>query len=90
MSEINSSNSFDSAWKEVVEAYLPEFVAFFFPDAHAAIDWDKGFEFLDQELQQVVRDAELGKRLVDKLVKVYLNDGEEAWILLQYRDPESI
>ena len=24
----------------------------------------------------------MGKRLVDKLVKVYLNDGEEAWILL--------
>ena len=82
MSEINSNTSFDSPWKEVVEAYLPDFVAFFFPNAHTAIDWDKGFEFLDQELQQVVRDAELGKRLVDKLVKVFLHDGEEAWILL--------
>ncbi len=38
--------------------------------------------FLDQELRQVVRDAELGQRFVDKLVKVYLKDGEETWILI--------
>ena len=78
----NSSTSFDSPWKEVVEIYLPEFIAFFFPKAHNAIDWSKGFEFLDQELQQVARDAELGKRFVDKLVKVFLKDGQETWILL--------
>ena len=29
-----------------------------------------------------IRDAELGKRFVDKLVKVYLKDGEETWILI--------
>jgi hypothetical protein len=78
----NPSTSFDSPWKDIVEAYLPEFFAFFFPDAYAAIDWDRGFDFLDQELRQVVRDAELGKRFVDKLVKVYLRDGEETWILI--------
>ena len=78
----NSNTSFDSPWKEVVEIYLPEFIAFFFPEAYDAINWDRGFEFLDQELQQVARDAELGKRFVDKLVKVYLNDGQETWILL--------
>ena len=77
-----SSTSFDSPWKDIVETYLPEFFAFFFPDAYTAIDWEKGFDFLDQELRQVVRDAELGKRFVDKLVKVYLKDGEETWILI--------
>ena len=70
----NPSTSFDSPWKDVVETYLPEFIAFFFPDAYSQIDWKRGFEFLDQELRQVVRDAELGKRFVDKLVKVYLVD----------------
>ncbi|MCA2927704.1 MAG: DUF4351 domain-containing protein, partial [Microcystis sp. M020S1] len=60
----------------------PEFFAFFFPDAYTAIDWERGFDFLDQELRQVVRDAELGQRFVDKLVKVYLKDGEETWILI--------
>ncbi len=43
---------------------------------------EKGFEFLDKELRRVVRDAELGKRFVDKLVKIYRTDGEENWILI--------
>jgi hypothetical protein len=30
----------------------------------------------------VVRDAELGRRLVDKLVKLWRRDGEEAWLLV--------
>jgi hypothetical protein len=33
-------------------------------------------------LQQVVRDAELGKRLADKLVKVWKHGGEETWVLI--------
>jgi hypothetical protein len=30
----------------------------------------------------VVRDAELGRRLADKLVKVWRRDGEEVWVLI--------
>ncbi|MEB3218949.1 MAG: hypothetical protein VKN72_22310 [Nostocales cyanobacterium 94392] len=55
---------------------------FFFPQVHAEIDWTKEPVFLDKELQQVIRDAELGKRLVDKLVKIYLLDGTESWVLI--------
>lgn len=43
--------------------------------------WSRGYDFLDQELRQVVRDAELGKRLIDKLVKVWKLSGEETWVL---------
>ena len=32
------STSFDSPWKDIVEAYLPEFFAFFFPEAYIAIE----------------------------------------------------
>ncbi|WP_320073215.1 cytosolic protein [Nostoc sp. MG11] len=46
------------------------------------IDWSRGFEFLDKELAQVVRDTELGKRLADKLVKVYRAGGDEVWVLV--------
>ncbi|MCU0570460.1 MAG: hypothetical protein MUF49_28290 [Oculatellaceae cyanobacterium Prado106] len=49
---------------------------------HRAIDWARGYEFLDQELQQIVQDAEFGTRFVDKLLKVWLLDGEETWLLL--------
>ena len=52
---------FDSPWKQALEAYFPQFLDFFFPDIHVDIDWSRGHEFLDQELQQIVRDAELGQ-----------------------------
>ena len=73
---------YDGAWKEVVERFFEPFVSFFFPRAHAGIDWTMGYEFLDKDLRQVVRDAELGRRLADKLVKVRTGEGEEAWVLV--------
>jgi len=68
----------DSPWKTLMEKYLEEFVAFFYPDIHKMVDWTKGYEFLDQEFQQIVRDSELGKRLTDKLVKTWQTNGEET------------
>jgi hypothetical protein len=76
------STDFDTPWKEVLERYLADFLAFFFPAAHADIDWSLGYTFLDKELQQVMRDAELGRRLADKLVQVWLRDGAETWVLI--------
>lgn len=64
-------SDFDSPWKEAMERFFPQFLEFFFPDIHGQIDWSKGWEFLDQEFQQIVRKAEIGRRLVDKLVKVW-------------------
>lgn len=72
---------YDSPWKEVIEAYFPQFLEFFFPLAYAAIDWTQPYEFLDTELQQLEPDAEIGKCLVDKVAKVWLLDGEEVWVL---------
>jgi hypothetical protein len=39
-------------------------------------------KFLDQELQQLMRESEIGKQFVDKLIKVWLNDGNETWLLV--------
>ena len=55
-------------------------MAFYFSQAHAQIDWEQGYEFKNIELRQVVRDAELGKRFADVLVRVTLTTGEERWI----------
>ncbi|MFO1349684.1 MAG: hypothetical protein U1F68_02930 [Gammaproteobacteria bacterium] len=71
------ADDFDSPWQDILEHYFAEFMAFFFPDAHADIDWSKNYESLDTELQQIVREAELGKRLADKLMKVYRRSGQE-------------
>ncbi|WP_017655250.1 hypothetical protein [Fortiea contorta] len=73
---------YDNPWKEIIEDFFPNFLEFFFPTAYAVIDWTKPYEFLDTELQQLEPDAEIGKRLVDKVAKVYLLNGEEAWILI--------
>ena len=75
-------SEYDSPWKEVIEAFFQDFLAFFYPPAHDDIDWHKGYEFLDKELEKVVRDSELGRRLVDKLVRVWRLDGEEELVLI--------
>ena len=72
----------DSPWKEILDGYFPEFMSFFFVDVNQQIDWSRGFESLDKELQKTVRDAELGRRYADKLLKVWLLQGQELWILI--------
>ena len=75
-----AQDDYDSPWKEAVEHVFPEFIDFYFPDASRQIDWARGHTFLDKELQQIVRDAELGRRHVDKLACVTTHAGEEDWL----------
>ena len=75
-------DNYDTPWKQAIEHHFPEFMAFYFPPAHSQIDWNKGYTFLDQELQAVVQDAELGRRFVDKLVQVHRLSGQEDWIYI--------
>ena len=76
------TTDYDSPWKEVIEVYFTQFIEFFFPQAYTEIDWQQLYEFLDTELQQLEPEAEIGRRLVDKVAKVWLLDGEEAWVLV--------
>lgn len=73
---------YDSPWKETLEQYFQSFLGLIFPDIERDIDWSRGYEFLDKELQQIAPDAEHGQGEVDKLVKVWLKDGSENWLLL--------
>ena len=74
------NDDYDSPWKEVLEHAFPEFMAFYFPDAHRQIDWVRGHDFHDTELRQVVRDAELGRRYADILARVTLWGGQQRWV----------
>jgi hypothetical protein len=58
----NHRDDYDSPWKEGMELYFKELMQFFFPDIAREIAWARGYQFLDKELQQVVRDAEIGRR----------------------------
>jgi predicted transposase YdaD len=72
----------DILWKGAIEDLFEDFVYFFYPHHAHLIDFERGYEFLDKELAQLFPDAENKQRFIDKLVKVYLLNGEEKWILI--------
>ena len=76
------ADDYDSPWKEAIERHFADFMHFYFPTAHAKIDWSQPVTFLEQELREVVRDAELGKRFVDKLVRATGHDGQSEWLYI--------
>ena len=85
--------TYDSPWNEALDIYFEPFVAFFFPAAHTEIDWSRGYEALDKELQRIAPHSATGARTVDKLMKVWRRDGREEWILIHVEvqsqeDPE--
>lgn len=82
MDNTNSTTDYDSPWKEALEQYFPQFMALLFPQVSPQIDWQQPHEFLDKELQQVVRDAESGRGYTDKLVKVYTLNHNTLWVLI--------
>jgi flagellar biosynthesis/type III secretory pathway protein FliH len=49
---------------------------------HAQINWARTPRFLDQEFQQIMRDAGTGRRVVDRLVRLWLRDGRDVWVLV--------
>ncbi len=79
---IKKINYADSVWKDIIEQYFPQFLEFFYKNIYQDIDFKKGYEFLDKEFQQIVKDNEIGNRYADKLVKVWLKDGSEKWLLI--------
>ncbi|NJK62536.1 MAG: hypothetical protein HC921_07475, partial [Synechococcaceae cyanobacterium SM2_3_1] len=82
MTDPSPPSDLDAAWKETLDLYFEPFLAFLFPEAHAAINWDRLVEFLDKEFQDLIPEAEVGRRYADKLVKAWLSNGEEAFILI--------
>lgn len=77
-----TTDRFDTPWKELMESHLPAFFELFFPEIHRSIDWSRGWKSLDKELRKITRDAQLGKRLADKLVQVYGLDGTPRVVLI--------
>jgi len=82
MSTTTPRTDYDSPWKEALEEYLADALALLFPHIHAEIDWARGHLFLDKELQQVVREGDLGRRMADKLIQVWRHGGQDLWVLL--------
>lgn len=78
----HARDDYDSPWKDALELYFNDFIAFFFVDVYNEIDWSRSIEFLDKELQQIALEAETGRRYADKLAKVWKKNGEPGWVLI--------
>jgi len=74
----------DLLWKAALEDLFDDFLRFFYPNADELFDLDRGFEYLDKELEQLFPpDADnYAPKYVDKLVKVFTKAGNEEWILI--------
>ena len=72
----------DLLWKEIIEELFEDFLEFFMPKLYQEVDFSQGYEFLDHELANIMDKTLKGKKMADRLVKVYLKDGRENWILV--------
>ena len=64
--ELNEKELPDALWKEIVSEMLPDFIKFFMPELYDVIDFNRNFEFLEQELEKV---KESNFKIVKKLAK---------------------
>ena len=71
--EKNKITNFDSPWKDIIEAFFPQFMEFFVPQSLQDIDFTKDVKFLDKELEKLILDSEITKRYADKLVEPKLS-----------------
>ena len=86
---MSTRDTFDGLWKEVLDQSIDPFLAFFLPDLHAAIDWERGIEMLDKEFQQLLppEKTEEGERRVDKLIKAWR--GADPFFILIHVEVQS-
>ena len=78
----NSQDDYDTPWKDIIELFFPQFMAFFVPDSEQDIDWDTKIKFLDKELQKLTKKSLVGQKHTDKLIEVNLKNGIKKWILI--------
>ena len=72
----------DEKWKSLISKFLEDFLSFFMPELYQEIDFEKAYEFLDGELNRIKIKSKAKNRRSDKLVKIYLKDGSEKYILI--------
>ncbi len=77
-----TTTDFDGIWKEVLQSWLPECMALFWPRIHALIDWSTPPTFLHQELQRLHKIMKRGAKRTDLLAQVNLKTGARALLLL--------
>jgi hypothetical protein len=71
---------YDSPWKDAVNEQFVLFLAFCFSDIQQDCDFTQDYESLEQEMRKLVPASLTGKRLVDKLVKLFTRQGDVRYL----------
>jgi hypothetical protein len=74
------ATEYDGPWKEAIELFYEWFQKFFFPEAAAEIDWQRGWESLNKELQRILPEAAVGTWFSDALVLAYTPEGDTRYL----------
>jgi predicted transposase/invertase (TIGR01784 family) len=83
----------DALWKGIIEDLFEDCLYYFYPEwTEREVDFNKPFEYLDKELDEIYPKSEGNLKFADKLVKVHLKSGDEKWVLVHievqgYKDP---
>ncbi len=73
----------DRLWKGIIEDLFVDFLYYFRPYlAENEVDFSKGFEFMDKDLDILKPESERGLRHADKLIKFYTKTGGYKFVLL--------
>src|SRR5450830_955465 len=78
----NAAARYDLPWKSALTHAFRAFMAFFFAELSAQIDWSKRPRSRDKELVGISFGDAPGGLIADKLIEVLLRDGLVQWVLV--------
>jgi len=67
---------FDGVWKEALTALFRHLLRLYRPAEAEKVNWQKGTDSLETEMQKLLPASQTGVKRIDKLFKVYLHQGE--------------
>ncbi len=67
---------FDGPWKEALTALFRHLLRLYRPAEAAQVDWQRGLDSLETEMQKLLPASQTGVKRIDKLFKAYLHTGE--------------
>ena len=73
---------YDGLWKKIIADLFEEFMLFLAPDLYEEIDFTQKPDYLQQELYKKIIQKKKGRNDADLIVKVFLKNGKDQWILI--------
>src|SRR5262245_14169560 len=67
---------FDGPWKEFLATLFKHALRWYRPEEAKQVNWPRGAESLDSEMQKLLPESVTGVKRVDRFVKVWLHTGD--------------